>query len=184
MYRTPHGSLRGVSVRQISTEDTVAHHSKGSASSVTGKGSEYSATPRRCGWFHFIWSETMSQDRRGYCWALKCKRQPSHLEVTEWDLYQPALDILAVVFYTFIRRKRRRRRRRSAKEGRCGSEKEKEFCLLPCAFYEKLEQTSLDSPLADQAPTAIGYLWFPSRGRARAWTCIKIQLYTHANKSF
>lgn len=26
-----------------------------------------------------------------------CKRQPSHLEVTEWDLYQPALDILLYI---------------------------------------------------------------------------------------
>lgn len=106
----------------------------------------------------------MSQD--GLLLSSQCKRQPSHLEVTEWDLYRPALDILAVVFYTFTRRKGRRRR--SAKGGRCGSEKEKEFWLLPCAFYENSEQTSLDSPLADQAPTAIGYLWFPSRGRARA----------------
>lgn len=37
----------------------------------------------------------------------QCERQPSHLEVTEWDLYQPALDILAVVFYTVVRRRRR-----------------------------------------------------------------------------
>lgn len=28
--------------------------------SVTGKSSLSSATPRSCGWFHFIWSETMS----------------------------------------------------------------------------------------------------------------------------
>lgn len=39
----------------------------------------------------------MSQD--GLLQGSQCKRQPSHLEVTEWDLYQPALDILAVVFY-------------------------------------------------------------------------------------
>lgn len=30
------------------------------------------------------------------------ERQPSHLEVTERDLYRRALDILAVVFYTFL----------------------------------------------------------------------------------
>lgn len=51
----------------------------------------------------------MSQD--GLLLSSQCKRQPSHLGVTEWDLFQPVLDILAVVFYTFIRRKRRSRRR-------------------------------------------------------------------------
>lgn len=48
----------------------------------------------------------MSQD--GLLLSSQCKMQPSHLEVTEWDLCQQALDILAVVFYAFIRRKRRR----------------------------------------------------------------------------
>lgn len=54
------------------------------------------------------------------------------------------------------------------KEGEWSSEKE--FWLLPFSFYENSEQTSLDSPLTDQASTAIGCLWFPSRGKVRAQT--------------
>lgn len=115
----------------------------------------------------------MSQDRLPL--SSQCERQPSHLEVTEWDLCEPALDILAVVFYTCTRTKRPGRR--SAKGGwRCCSEKEKEFWPEPGAFYGSSERTSLDNALADQAPAAVGYLWFPSRGRLRARTCIKRQL--------
>lgn len=50
----------------------------------------------------------MSQD--GLLLSSQCKMQASHLEVTEWDLYQPALDIFAVVFYTFIKGKKQWRR--------------------------------------------------------------------------
>lgn len=112
----------------------------------------------------------MSQD--GLLLSSQCERQPSHLEVTEWDLYQPALDILAVVFYTFVGRQRRRRRR---SEERGKTKRNSGFCLffLP-SFMRNSEQTSMDSPLADQAPTAIGYLWFPSRGMRRALMCTSI----------
>lgn len=49
----------------------------------------------------------MSQD--GLLLSALCKRRHSHLEVTEWDLYQPAPHghILAVVFYdTFFKEKK------------------------------------------------------------------------------
>lgn len=63
--------------------------------------------------------------------------------------------------------------------GRCGSENERNsgFCLD--AFYENSEQASLDSLLADHAPMAIGYLWFPSRGKTHAGTCMYKRIILH-----
>ena len=77
----------------------------------------------------------MSQD--GLLLGSQCKRQPSHLEVTEWDLYQPALDILDVVFYMFIRGKRRRGRSANGGWGLCLKN-----IICSCAFYGNSEQTS------------------------------------------
>lgn len=84
----------------------------------------------------------------------QCKRQPSHLEVTEWDLYQPALDILAVVFYTFVRRKWSGRRSCEEVEGLvgCGSENQKEFSLLPCVFYEEPGANVIGQPTRRSGP--------------------------------
>lgn len=88
----------------------------------------------------------MSQD--GLLLSSQCERQPSHLEVTEWDLYQPALDILAVVFYTFVGRRRRRRRRSS--EGRGKTKRNSGFCLVH--FYEKLGANVIGQPTLRSGP--------------------------------
>lgn len=104
----------------------------------------------------------MSQD--GLLLSSQCKMQASHLEVTEWDWYQPALDILAV-FYMFIKEKKQRRRSEE------GAGNLKVSWPLPCAFYENSEQMPLDSPLANETSAAIGYLWLSSREKTHAQPC-------------
>ena len=125
----------------------------------------------------------MSQD--GLLLSSQCERQPSHLEVTEWDLYQPALDILAVVLYTFIGRRRRRRRRRRSSEGRGKTKRNSGFCLVH--FYEKLGANVIGQPTCRSGPHSyrISLVSITGNERARkcARACIEGQLYTRANKS-
>lgn len=113
-----------------------------------------------------LYGSEKKKSLEGLLLSSQCKTQPSHLEVTEWDLYRPALVILAVVFYMFMWGKKEAGRRGWGGFG-CGPENQKEFWLLPHGFYENLKRMSLDSPLADQAFMASGYLWFPSQGETQ-----------------
>lgn len=106
----------------------------------------------------------MSQD--GLLLSSQCERQPSHLEVTEWDLYQPALDILAVVFYTFTRR--RGRWRGGVQRGEGDSKIQKGILVFAFCVLWELGANVIGQPTRRSGPTAIGYLWFPSRGK----TCV------------
>lgn len=59
----------------------------------------------------------MSQD--GLLLSSQCKRQPSHLEATEWDLYRPSAGYPCCLLL-YVHKERRRRKRRGEEEERRG----------------------------------------------------------------
>lgn len=91
---------------QISSEEP--DHSKGICLSLTGKGSLYVVTLRRCGWFHFIWSE---KNLSGWATAELLMWKSAFSSGGDWVGFVSAgAECPCCCLYTFLKRKKRERR--------------------------------------------------------------------------
>lgn len=122
--------------------------------------------------FYMEWNNELRRATAQFRVKKKKKGSHPHLEVTKWDLHQPLLDIIAVLFYMRWKRWRRRSSQRAEWLWEL-KRRRKKIWLLICAFYGNSWQTSLDNPLAARVLMTIRCIWFPS--------CKKKSLHEHAH---